>query len=430
MAVTAKFVPEQIDLLPNVPTTLTLRLYNGDAVTRETTVVTSGDLAAHTEIDAAAASLAPNQILDVSVRIDVPSSVEAGIYSIAAEVTCPNEMMLVDAPVGPPVTGDDSYADTGVGVGVDTSHAATTSNTVIASVTVHVVSHSDHSIELQPVRSRGSSGGRHLVRVINTGNVVVMLQLSIETLGDGVGAEVGPSELMVPPGATGEATVRITPATTRWSGQHDEHEFIVRAHSADGRDDEMVGIFEQRPRVPNWLGPAAAGALAAVLIGTIAWFALLRPWIEDYADQAAADAIEQDRAALRERIADLEAAAANAKELPLGSPVDFRLEVAPTGGNSDSDAAIVKAGTIVSITDVVFQNPSGAVGTVSLRRGDEVLLQSELANFRDFDLHFVAPLTFDEDAKIVVEVECRTPGSGESDCPVGVSLVGFVDEVT
>jgi hypothetical protein len=83
----------------------------------------------------------------------------------------------------------------------------------------------------------------------------------------------------------------------------------------------------------------------------------------------------------------------------------------------------------VSITDVVFQNPTGAVGTVSLRRGDDVILQSELANFRDFDLHFVAPFQFGDDVEIVLDVDCRTPGSGASTCPVAASLVGFVDEV-
>ena len=87
------------------------------------------------------------------------------------------------------------------------------------------------------------------------------------------------------------------------------------------------------------------------------------------------------------------------------------------------------SGTIVSITDVVFQNPTGAVGTVSLQRGDDVLLQSELADFTDFDLHFVAPYQFDDDTEIVLNVECRTPGAGESTCPVAASLVGFVDEV-
>ena len=191
----------------------------------------------------------------------------------------------------------------------------------------------------------------------------------------------------------------------------------------------MVGAYQQRPKLPNWVGPAAAGAFAALLLGAIAWFAFARPWVQDTADEAAAEAIELDRAALQERIDELEVAAAEAEELPLGTPIDIRLEVEPTGGNTEQDAATVESDTIVSITDVVFQNPTGAVGTVSLLRGDEVLLLSELANFRDFDLHFVAPFQFDDADEIVLSVECRTPGAGASTCPVGASLVGFVDEV-
>ena len=219
----------------------------------------------------------------------------------------------------------------------------------------------------------------------------------------------------------------VTPTHRYWGGPTLDHGFVLHTASTDGRIDQLAGTYQQRPRVPNWLGPAAAGALIALLVGTIAWFTLLRPWVQDTADEAATDAIELDRAALRERIDELEAAAAEAKELPLGSPLDIRLDVDPAGGNVEEASATVDPGTVVSITDVVFQNPTGAVGTISLRRDDEVLLQSELANFRDFDLHFVAPYVFDGD-EIVFEVECRTPGTGQSSCPIGVSLVGFVDE--
>ena len=289
--------------------------------------------------------------------------------------------------------------------------------------------HSDYSIALQPTRSRGARRGRHTIRVANTGNVALTIDLSADqTDDDAVSTTLDTSSLAVAPGLAGQAAVLVTPTTTYWSGPTQEHQFVVRAATADGRTDELVGTYEQRPRLPNWVGPAAAGALAALVLGAVAWFALLRPWVQETADQAAADAIESDRAALQDRIDELEIAAAEAEELPLGTPTDVRLEVAPTGGNSEQDSAPIEAGTIVSITDVVFQNPTGAVGTVSLRRGDDVLLQSELANFRDFDLHFVAPYQFDDDTEIVLDVECRTPGAGESTCPVAASLIGFVDE--
>ena len=404
MSVTANFVPEHIVLLPNVTTTSTLRLYSDDPDTRAITLSSSGDLSERVRLESTAVTIETNPIVDVDVTGFAPSIVEPGTYTITVEVGLPavNGDKQPDRPAAP---------------------------LAVADATAEVVAHSDYTVALQPVRSRGSKRGRYVLRAANSGNVVVTLDVAAEPTETGVGVEVGRSSLSVAPGVAGDVPVSVIPATTYWSGPTRDHHFTVSATSADGRSDELVGTFQQRPRVPNWVGPAAAGAAAALLLGTIAWFALLRPWVQDTADEAAAEAIERDRAALRERIDELEAAAAEAQELPLGNPIDVRLEVAPAGGTSEQDAAAVESGTIVSITDVVFQNPTGAVVTVALLRGEEVLLQSELANFRDFDLHFVAPYQFGDVVEIVLDVECRTPGTDASTCPVAASLVGFVDEV-
>ncbi len=429
MSVTANFVPEHITLLPNVTTTATLRLYSDDPDTRALTLLASGDFSERVRLESSTVTIETNQIVDVEVTVFAPSIVEPGSYTITVEV-------------GPPAVDVGSRAILARPAAVasdqqpqsdrpQTSHHTDllAEPLAVATATMEVVAHSDYTVALQPVRSRGSRQGRHVLRVANSGNVAVTLDVAAEPVENELRVEVGSAALSLAPGAANDIPVFVTQATTYWSGPLKDHDFTVRATSADGRADELVGTFQQRPQLPNWVGPAAAGAFAALLIGAIAWFALLRPWVEETADEAAAEAIEQDRAALRERIDELEAAAAEAQELPLGAPIDFRLEVAPASGNSEQDAAIVPAGTIVSITDVVFQNPTGAVGTVSLRRGEEVLLQSELANFRDFDLHFVAPYQFGDVVDIVLDVECRTPGTDASTCPVAASLVGFVDEV-
>lgn len=443
MAITATFVPDQIEVLPNVSASLTLRLHNDDSVTRVVTLAASGDLRDHARLDGSTATLEADQIVEVPMTVFVPATVAAGTHMLAAEVgvapipadLAPPDQAMADLAAVDQAIADQARADrppeappTGQAtpVAADAS-VAVGANVVVATATVEVTPHSDYTIALQPVVSRGSSGGRHVVRVANTGNVEVDLAVSAELVGDGITVEPPSATLVVPPGLARETSLRVTPDVRFWSGPVREHHLTLRATAADGRSDELVGTFRQRPRVPNWVGPAAAGAFIALLVGAIAWFALLRPWVEDTADRAAADAIEQDRAALRERIAELEAAAAEAAELPLGSPTDIRLDVAPAGGNTETASFVVDPGTVVSITDVVFQNPTGAVGTMSLRRGDEVILRSELANFRDFDLHFVAPYVFDDGAEIVFEVECRTPGTDASTCPVGVSLVGFVD---
>lgn len=408
MAVTAKFIPEQIELLPNTPATLMLRLYNDDEEARTVTLAASGDLSSFVRIDVATVIVDTNQIVDVPVAVFVPSTVEPGTYTISADVSIAPE----------PVHGEAVASD------ATSVHPSIETATAIAVVEAHI----DYTIALQPARSRGATAGRHIVRLANTGNVMVTVELVGGVATDDVTLRLGQPSMSVAPGLTGLVPVRIEPPTTYWSGPFHDHDFTLVATSAEGRSDEFIGTYQQGPRVPNWVGPAAAGAGIALLLGTIAWFALLRPWVQDTADEAAADAIEQDRAALRERIADLEAAAAEAEELPLGTPIDVRLDVAPTGGNSEQDAIEFETGTMISITDVVWQNPTGAVGTASLRRGDEILLQSELANFRDYDLHFVAPFQFDENDELVLDVECRTPGAGASDCPIGLSLVGFVDE--
>jgi hypothetical protein len=424
MAVTAKFVPDRIEVLPNVATTWALRLYNGDAGSRAVTVSTSGELSEHVRLDSTTATLETNQIVDVVVTIEAPSNVGAGSYTIAAAVASPAAAGVGGDGHGDQADGNDN------GDGKESSGDRSEPMVVATAVgNVDVAAHSSHALSLRPTRSRGSKRGRHTIGVTNTGNVVVTLDLAVAPRDDDLDVDLGPGSITVAPGSTSELPIRVTAPTTYWSGPTIDHDFGLVVTSSDGQVDEVSGVYRQRPHVPNWVGPAAAGALAAIIIGAIAWFAVLRPWVEDTADQAAADAIERDRVALQERIEELELAAAEAEELPLGQPTDIRLEVAPTGGNTEQDAAGVDAGTVLSVTDVVFQNPTGAVGTVTLRRGDDTLLQSELANFRDFDLHFVAPYQFGDDVEVVLEVECRTPGAGLDTCPIGASLIGFVDEV-
>jgi hypothetical protein len=430
MAVTAKFVSEHIEVLPNVPTAATLRLHNGDDAPRDVSLSSTADLGDHLRLEPTGARLEPNQITDVTVTIEIPSSVESGTYHIAVEADI-NSAGTPDGSDGSS-TGPVAHPERPDGSDGTVRPAGTTAviapQVVVATATVEVIAHSDFAVTLQPSRSRGSGTRSHVVRLVNTGNLLVTAEVRPACESDHIQIDPSQATLTAAPGVTAETTLRVVPTTTYWSGPTSDHDFTVHVSSTDDRTIELTGTYQQRPRVPNWLGPAAAGAFAALMIGAIVWFAFLRPWVNDTAEQAAADAIESDRAALRDRIAELEAAAAEAQELPLGTPTDLRLEVAPTGGNTAGVSSDVEPGTVVSITDVVFQNPTGAVGTVTLRRDGDTLLQSELANFRDFDLHFVAPFVFDDGSEIVLEVECRTPGAGRSDCPVAASLVGFVDE--
>jgi hypothetical protein len=399
MPVSARFTPESIELLPGVATTATLRLHNNGAETATVSIGAVGELSEHLRFGATTATLEPNQTVDVGVEARVAATVEAARYTPSVEIT-----------------GD--------------------GDPVLASLVADVVAEPAHTVELRPLLTSGSAGGRHVVRVHNTGNVSILLELVADERDQPIRVDV-PSSLSVSPGDTAETRVRVVPISRFWTGRPVDHEFAVHVREAGSATapqtsetigEELVGTFEQRPRLPGWLGPTAAGAATALAIGALLWFTVLGPWVVDQADQAAADAIEADREALRDRIDELEQAAAEAEELPLGQPFDVRLDVAPAGGNVADASEQIAAGRRFSVTDVVFQNPGGAVGSVSLLRDDEVLLQSELANFRDFDLHLVAPYVFEGPSEITLQVDCRTPGPDGTECAVGAAILGFLDE--
>jgi hypothetical protein len=166
MPVTARFVPEHIELLPNVTTTSTVRLYNDDGDTRAVVLSVTGDFGDHARLESTTATIETNQIVDVAVTLFSPSTVEAGSYSIVAEVG--------SAPVEE---------------GEQPEHPA--GALAVATASVDVAAHSDYTIALQPAQSRGSRRGRHAVRVANTGNVPLVLAVTAEPTEEGLDVEIG-----------------------------------------------------------------------------------------------------------------------------------------------------------------------------------------------------------------------------------------------
>lgn len=104
---------------------------------------------------------------------------------------------------------------------------------------------------------------------------------------------------------------------------------------------------------------------------------------------------------------------------------DFRVTTnAPPGaaGQVTPFTYTPAADRVVWISDVVLQNPRGDVGILQIRRGETVLLEFGLANFRDLDYHFIQPVRFTAEEPVVVAVECRNPG--DTPCTPSVYFTG------
>lgn len=227
------------------------------------------------------------------------------------------------------------------------------------------------------------------------------------------------------------------------------------------------GTLLQEAMLPPWLIKAVLAALAIILLLWILWITLFKPTVES----AAKDAVAAPLASLAEKVEALAPpdttpggggggaptttvadggggvagattttvaggvdpnatttttiAATTELATPFGNPADFQLGISspvPAGGSLDFSNAFSNT---FAVTDIVLQNPNGDIGTVQIKRNANVLMQSALENFRDLDLHFVAPYMFRPGDSLTMTVACTTPGPVVADCAVSASFGGF-----
>ena len=96
-----------------------------------------------------------------------------------------------------------------------------------------------------------------------------------------------------------------------------------------------------------------------------------------------------------------------------GNPIDGRLFLTGQGQTSFT----VPTGKTLRVTDIVLQNPGANTGILRVKRGDQILLEVGLENFRSQDFHFVTPITFSGDQKLVLEGQCTgATAGGTADC--------------
>jgi hypothetical protein len=322
----------------------------------------------------------------------------------------------------------------------------------------------DTNAELLPRTSRGRRQGRHELAVDNRGNQPLQASVSVVDPDELITAR-HETTLVVPPGSAVFQTIVIRPKRPFLRGQAKTIPFQVIV-SGEGQPPVATdGAILQEQVLPKWLLPAALIALGALVAGFVLWQTLLNPRIQTAARQAAEEQtgeVAEQAAAAEEAATAAQQSAANAAEAagggadgaggggaggapgtppagglgpgsaPAGSaPIDFRLtgEFDPSGsfetpGSAEFD---VPDGQTLQITDIVFQNPGADTGRLQVRRADDVLFEIGLANFRDYDYHFVTPLEFTDDEAVAIAVQCDSGGTPGSACTPAASFTGFTE---
>ena len=227
--------------------------------------------------------------------------------------------------------------------------------------------------------------------------------------------------------------------------------FKIQIAGTDGLAPTILdGTMLQEARLPRWFFRAVA-AVAAVALALVAlWFAVLKPTIHDQAraasQQQSAQATKQSAAA-QQAAQQAENTAAQALTIakggqgssstttptpattvpgPLSTATGGRIALtAAPGQTSKQDLGGIPSTRAFALTDVVFEDPNGDTGTITIMRGNDIVLQESLEDFRSLDYHFVSPIIFPANVGVTASVACKNPTT--QSCAVGVYVGGYLN---
>jgi hypothetical protein len=279
--------------------------------------------------------------------------------------------------------------------------------------------------ELVPRNSRGSYSASHELAIDNNGNVPVEVFVRGSDPDAALTFRSRPPGLTVGPGRAGFVRVRVTARSLFLSGPPRSHPFQLQVGSAEQPPITVDGAMVQSPLVNRVVrNVAVVSALALVGVVLLLVFGV-RPAAESAARAVTASPLAQQSsaiAALQHQVSSGGGGGQSPRPsggTPTPAPTaggggggtggsgtgqSFARRLDQSGGGRNQYR--VPAGTTVSITDLVFQNPGGDHGTVQLQRDGTTLLVENLDDFRDLDYHFVSPITLNANDTIQLTVQC------------------------
>jgi hypothetical protein len=311
---------------------------------------------------------------------------------------------------------------------------------------VEVLPFADTTAELVPRSSRGRQWARHNLAFDNRGNHPVVVRLAASDPDGLLAFQISPAALEVPPGSAGFATVRVRARGPLWRGSPQTIPFQVTATPAGAQPITVDGSMQQLPVIAGWIPRTVAVCLALVIMATGVW--VLSQRAANSAVQAPLAQADQNFQTIAAKVGtDVPSISKKGGggggggedggtttttvpgSGPFGAPTFGRVEVADNAGNGQGTSGrfTLREGQVLSVTDLLLQNPRGDTGTLSIRRGDEVILQDSLDNVTSKPYQFSAPIQFHADQDLVVEVNCDAAGrQGTQTCREAVSFSGFL----
>lgn len=389
---------------PGGEAAITVTLRNAGSVVDEFTVVVLGDGAPWASVDPPTVSLFPAAESSARITFRPPrsSSTPAGRMGFG---------IMIRSREHP----DDSTVEEG---------------------TLEVGAFQAPAAELIPRTSHGSRRARHELALDNRGNARV--EAALEGLDPDrlVKFAFDPPTLSVEPGVAGFARLVVEPVRAFWRGPARTRSFQVAVRpDSEGATPLLVdGTYLQESILPWWFTRALVALAALVIAAILLWALVLQPQIRSTAAQTLTDFGFSPKPG---------SAAAGGGDGSGGaqSPAPsnaLTVTPPPEGGQTKVDGRLDATNNAVSptsgtllITDLVFSNPTGASGELTLQRtaatGTTRLLVLRLENFRDLDFHFVTPISVRAGETLSLIASCAPPTAPATpDCAPAAFYSGYV----
>ena len=311
---------------------------------------------------------------------------------------------------------------------------------VVDEGTLEVASFVDVQADLSPrtSRARGRRAGKHQLAIDNLSNRPVNVRLAAVDEAEKLGFSFPTPEVLLEPGAAQVVPLKVRATKRFWRGQPVTHPFTVLIDPEDGESLNADGALLQETVVP---GLAAQGAhprrdpvgCARRAVGHRAQAdhrghrpgagrrdrggrrrqgSGLSRWRRGRTAggsrrgaqrQAGRGPDHRHRRPRRSRL-----------EKSDGTPLSVRLAATES---AQSPSTVLDKEFDVRVTDLLLQNPQGDSGIVTIKHGDQVVYVSRLDNFRDLDLHLVAPVTVEPKKTFTMQVACENAALAPAGTP-------------
>jgi hypothetical protein len=351
-------------------------------------------------------------------------------------------------------------------------------DSVVTEGSVDVTPYREIAAELVPGKRRARRRAKYRLAVDNLGNAETVVTIGLRDPDDELRLRTDHPTITTAPGTATIVKLTAAPHRRLWRGQPKMLPFEVVATPAEGADEvKTTGVVQQEQLMPKWLLPALAAAAVLVVAAVAAWYALLKPAVESVATEqtqqqvaraesaAAKASTEASKAGSAATVAQQAAgispapsepasvtkpSVAPTSSGPVGStptgalaktpavtpkpaaktgpvPLSFRIATRAkvvTDGSFQAFTYSAPAGKSTRISDLVLQNPRGDTGILRVMIGNNVVLETGLANFRDLDYHYLQALTAPPGQSVGVAVNCTAPAAGFDRCTPSVSFSG------